>query len=99
MKKVKHITDKYPLIYLEWCDAYSNSSWISIEAALNKADSEDWVTAECGFLLKETKEYLLFCNRLGDIVDLDDHLVAGTIKIPKTWIRKRISLSKYITQA
>jgi hypothetical protein len=84
----------FPLIYIEWIDAISNNtSWLSEEEILKWTDTTDWVIQQTGFLIKETKEYMLIASRINPqehgIKNLD-----GCIKIPKTWIRKRVVLKE-----
>ena len=51
------------LIYLEWEDAASSSSWKF------KSDIDKWANSpsnnihQVGFVLKETKKYLVLCGR------------------------------------
>lgn len=81
----------YPLIYLEWCDAasYGNGEWLSIQDAVDWAKTdESWLVHEVGFVLKETDEYLLLTNQV-----VDNSNVGNVMKIPVTWIRKRIDIS------
>lgn len=75
-------------IYLEWCDAVTNPGWFTRDEA--EAWSEtDWVIRECGWLIKETKEYVVFATGW-KIEDENCHeKFCSMHKIPKTWIRKR----------
>jgi len=83
------------LIYIEWCDAVSNSGgWMDEEESLEWAENVMWIVRECGFLIKETKEYILIANKLTP--DSEDALYGNLKKIPKTWIKKRISLDKHV---
>ncbi|MFN8290761.1 MAG: hypothetical protein U0U70_10920 [Chitinophagaceae bacterium] len=87
-----------PIIYLEWCDAISDGSgWMSFFKAKEWGNNEDWVIRQVGFLLNETEEYLLLAGRVNPHnVTEDDLKVDGLLKIPKTWVRKRIDLSESI---
>ena len=89
----------YPLLYIEWCDAITNeNSWLTVESAISWADNEDWAIKQTGFLLKETSDYILLSMKVNNHVYTEQiDRVDGLIKIPKTWIRKRIDLSNYIT--
>jgi hypothetical protein len=86
------------LIYLEWEDAASSSSWKF------KSDIDKWANSpsnsihQVGFVLKETKKYLVLCGRWSPAgEDIGDEEAYGLLqKIPKTWVRKRINLTKYI---
>ena len=89
----------YPLIYIEWCDAMINqSSWVSKEELIDWSDGENWVVKEVGFLIKETKEYILIANKMS-CYDKENPELGGAMKIPTTWIRKRKDLSKYVTSS
>src|SRR5258706_9321126 len=79
-------------IYLEWCDAISdNSRWMSIEDARQWGENEDWVIKQVCFLLDEKDEYLLLASRINPHSVTEDSLrVDGLLKLPKTWVRKRI---------
>jgi len=87
---------KNTLIYIEWCDAMVNqNSWMSLEDAKKWAKTENWTISEVGFLIEETKEYILIANKQ-NTYDKDNPEVGGLMKIPTPWIRKRIDLSKYV---
>jgi len=60
------------------------------------AKSEDWIVKECGFLIDESKEYIVFASRIGDYQNDNTPKFGSINKIPKTWIRKRIDLSCYL---
>lgn len=75
--------------YLEWCDAYANSAWHTTEAAVEWAESGDWVIKEMGWIIKETKEYILFGSRWQPESYYASEKFGLIQKIPKTWIRKR----------
>lgn len=79
------------LIYIEWADSVSSGSqWYSKEE-LKDWDTDDfWIVKQVGFVIKETKEFILLCSQYRPpnhfVTDGDyGHLQ----KIPKTWIRKR----------
>lgn len=75
---------KYKLIYIEWCDAIANNiSWESEKDILKWAHKEDWVIMQAGFLIKETKEYILIASRINP-QDSGAKNLDGCIKIPKT---------------
>lgn len=77
------------LVYIEWCDALSNSSWRSREEAEEWGDTDNWIVRNVGWLLKETKEYILFSSRWNVESKYSDEQWGLLQKIPKTWIRKR----------
>ena len=60
-----------PLIYIEWCDAIeSQAGWQEVEVIEEWAKTSDWLVAECGFLVEETKEHLVFASRKGIIREI-----------------------------
>jgi len=84
------------LIYIEWCDAMVNqNSWLSIDEAIQWAETNNWIISEVGFVLKETDEYILIANKK-NLYDTDNVEVGGIMKIPTTWIKKRVHLTNYI---
>lgn len=83
--------DKYKRVYIEWCDALSAyDEWTDISEVLEWADTNDWIVKEIGFILKETKQYILLASRINEQHDTDR--ISSCIKIPKTWILKREDL-------
>jgi len=86
---------EHELVYLEWCDAITTPHpWMSQEEAIEWADEEDWVVSEVGWILKETKEYIVIASRKN--LDDDTCNFAGIMKIPTTWILCRLSLQEYV---
>jgi len=86
----------HELIYIEWCDAVeTQKTWESLEDLKKWADSNDWITSEVGWLLFESKEYILIANRIASIYE-ENQEYSGVMKIPTTWIKKRVSLSEYV---
>jgi len=84
------------LIYIEWCDAIeAQKTWQSLEEIKEWADTNNWIVCEVGYLIKETKEYILIANR-ASLYDEDEPTYAGVMKIPFTWIKKRIDLTNSI---
>ena len=83
----------HPLIYIEWCDAATvNSDWQSIKAVIDYAkEDESWLVHEVGFVLEETDEYLLLSSQI-----TDGNNAGNCIKIPTTWIRRRVELGEYV---
>lgn len=87
-----------PAIYIEWCDAIAdNSRWMSLQEAKDWGNNEDWIIKQVGFLLVETDEYLLLANKINPHRDTEvDLKVDSLLKLPKTWIRKRVNLAEVI---
>ena len=82
-------------IYLEWEDASSNDKWVGECDAMAWADAEGFVVKQTGFILKETKKSLTLCGGYHHYEDCEPQY-HQLLKIPKSWIRKRINLTKYI---
>lgn len=57
---------KPKLIYIEWYDAMVNlSSWITQEEAIEWAENGEGLVKQVGWVIKETKSYILIASRLG----------------------------------
>ena len=84
------------LIYLKWKDACSNSGWFTKEEALKWAKDSIWVVEQVGWLLEENKEYIILIGRQDGDRDEKTRSLGMLQKIPKTWIVKRIDLTKHI---
>lgn len=89
------------LFYIKWCDATSKfESWMTLDESIEWADNENWTVDIVGWVLKETKEYILIASKKGqDPADGDEWVTqyGQVFKIPKTWIRERqeIKLKPY----
>ncbi len=87
------------LIYIEWEDAIATSAWYSKEE-LEKWHNEDrCIVKEVGWVYKENKNYITLVSR----ISTDNRFSTGVEdtyghvqKIPRTWIRKRKDLTKWI---
>lgn len=78
------------LIYIEWYDAHGRSGgWFQSNELKEWARRQENFVAEVGWLIEETKEYLLLANKQWTGSNADEHDLGGITKIPKTWIRKR----------
>ena len=79
----------YPLIYIEWFDAMSNlSSWMSEDDAIEWAENGEGLVKQVGWVIKETKSYILIAGRLGKI-NSDSLDLGGLFKIPTKWVKKK----------
>lgn len=88
---------KMPLIYLEWEDATAFSGWHTKDEVQSYVIEENTIIAQVGWVYEETDKLIILISRLGDgIYDGKVKAFGNIQKIPKTWIRRRISLSKYI---
>ena len=80
---------KDKMIYIRWTDATSKpSTWLSREEALAWGRTENWEVESLGFLLEETKEYLLMALSMGKSSDREP-CYGEILKLPKPWIRIR----------
>ncbi len=81
------------LVYLEWQDAHCNNGWMS-EPELKEWSKGECIINEVGWIAQENKNQIILVSRKEDMAG---NRSFGLIqKIPKTWIRKRIDLTKHI---
>jgi len=76
----------YPLVLIEWIDASSRASWVDLKEIIEWAETadEDFRVHEVGWLIRETKDYILLCPQIGK-----DDVLGNSMKIPKgAWLRK-----------
>jgi hypothetical protein len=82
--------NKYPLVYIEWCDAIDTGlGWETIRITKQWAKTNEWVIKQAGWIVKETKKYIVICAKYNPQEDNYQGMVSHTTKIPKTWILKR----------
>lgn len=81
------------IVYLEWADAVGNSAWIGdLRECKAWANESGYFIKECGFLIEENNQYILFAQRWHP-EDLRSEEQYGMIhKIPTTWIRSKKKL-------
>ena len=84
------------LIYIEWHDAFSHTGWMDKNNVEKIADHEEYIVKQVGWLFKETKREIVLVSQYKPEDVRDDELFGSIQKIPKTWIRKRVNLTKYI---
>ena len=95
MKKLKNPL-KYPLVYIEWEDAISNSGWFDQEEFDDWKNNKGFIVHEVGWIIEENKTYIVLASRYHP---QDNDKYGSTSKwgmlqkIPKTWIKKHILLS------
>lgn len=78
------------LIYLEWCDAVaSGTEWASRNTVDEWGKKTEWIVRECGWLIEETKEYIVIASCWKTEDELTEEQFKHLMKIPKTWIKKR----------
>lgn len=84
--------NRYPLVYIEWEDAYSVPMDWKIEEELTGILSDEcFIIKQAGFILKETDEYVVLANQLNEL-NLSDDQFSGLHRIPIGCLRKRIEL-------
>ena len=85
------------LEYIEWADAIENlDGWHDLEDALKWGDDDDWIVSQVGYVLKETKGYILLSSIKTNPSKGRAEQYSMLFKIPKPWIIKRIDLTKHI---
>lgn len=86
-----------PFVYIRWTDACSDAhGWKSEEDAIEWANGVQWLVETAGWIIKETREYILIAQQRGDWISADDYQYANFMKIPKTWVKLRVDLTKHI---
>lgn len=86
---------KKKIVYIEWEDAASpaeDTCWWSEEGIRKWAREFDSFVFNVGFILEETKKYILLASEFNACLNNYAH----PIRIPKIWIRKRVDLTKHI---
>jgi hypothetical protein len=74
---------KFTLEYVEWTDAESTEKWDDIADHLKAEELP--IIKTVGFIIKETKTFILMCMQ----VDYKNDVCSMTMKIPKGMIVKR----------
>jgi len=83
-------------VYIEWIDAVAmdDEGWKQKSHVDEFMADKDNVIRQLGYILKEDKNYLLLCYAIHD--DGGDNDYSGLFKLPKVWIKKRISLTRHV---
>ena len=85
------------LIYVEWLDAITmKDGWYAKDQAEEWGRSEDWLIKQVGYLIEETKKYVVLATKFNPQRFGDDKFSEIT-KIPKGWIKKRKILTTYVS--
>lgn len=75
------------LYKIGWADAIENlDGWHSKEEAIEWALNDDWVVHQVGWIIKETKDYILFTSQFNEASAGRSKTFGGLYKIPKPWI-------------
>jgi hypothetical protein len=87
------VKNKFKLIYVEWCDAITmKDGWYNLDDVLNWGKSETWTIRQAGYLIKETKKYILLASKYNYQKSSED-MFSELTKIPRTWIIKKQIIS------
>lgn len=83
------------LVYIEWEDAVSEATWVTDEGLRNWLRDAEQLVRQVGWIVQETKQYVALVGRLCRTgPGLQDYGMLQ--KIPKTWIKRRVNLTKYV---
>ncbi len=88
-------SNKLKLLYIEWEDASATASWKTMSEAL-KFVEDGFIVRQVGWKLKEDKTCIVLAGSINPQKSEDNTLYSELIRIPKTWIRKRIDLTPHI---
>lgn len=89
------MNNKYPLIYIEWEDAYSVSqTWHTEDEMMGILADESFIIKQVGFVLKETDTFIVLANQLNEL-NLSENQYSGLHRIPKGCLRKRIDITTF----
>lgn len=85
--------NRYPLVYIEWEDAYSvPQTWHTEEEMTGILADESFIVRQVGFILKETKTFIVLANMV-NALNLSDNQYSGLHRIPKGCLLKRKNIS------
>lgn len=87
---------KSQLVYIEWYDTVNgNPEWVTKEQAIEWAKTGEWIVKQSGWIIEDTKDYLLLGLgiREGDSFSATRYL--GAIQIPKGCIRKLKEITSF----
>lgn len=80
---MKNPSHHYPIIYLEWNDAYSNSEWMNAEEFKEWDKPNDMKIHEIGWLIKKEKNHIVTAHRFNEA-----NGEFGMFQmIPRTWVK------------
>ena len=75
------------LVKIGWADAIENlNGWHTLEEALEWAKDDNWIVHQVGWILEETKDYILLSSKQNDASGGRDSTFGGLFKIPKPWV-------------
>lgn len=81
------------LVYLEWTDTIANPNWFEMQQAHDWAEIAEWRVKDVGWIVKETKDYIVIASswKVGD--EWTDEQVKLLHHIPKGMVRVRKNLT------
>jgi len=87
------------LIYLEWEDAFTQGDgWMSADM-LDDWKNETFVVKQSGWVYDETDRHIILVGGFNaGVHDAHAETYKQCIKIPKSWISKRVDLTEYIKE-
>lgn len=86
-------TNKYPLVYIEWEDAYSVPQvWHTEEEMTGILADENFTVKQTGFVIKETDKFIVLANQLNEL-NLSENQYSGLHRIPKGCLITKVELS------
>ena len=80
---------KMKAAYLEWGDALTSNNWFTTHEADMWCQESNWIIKEVGWIVQETKEYIVFSHSWKPADEYTAEQFNGLHKIPKNWIIKR----------
>ncbi len=87
--------DNFDFVRLSWVDAIENNEgWMSLRDAKNWGRTDQWLIHQTGWIIKQTKEYILLVSRISEPSSGRGSDVSGVFKIPTTWIKYKKVLRK-----
>lgn len=87
--------DIMKLIYIEWEDSINSTEWMNLDKVLEWEKEDHNLVKQIGWLIKETKRHIVIASKMNEWLKYETDY--GSLqKIPKTWIRKRIDLTKHL---
>lgn len=86
---------KVDLYYVEWEDAIAHTGWMSKKESDEWFDEQTMIIKQVGWIVMEEKNYIGMVGRKSEWSEQEEEY--GLLqKIPRTWIRRKVKLTKYI---
>ena len=73
----------FPLVYVEWHDAYANSTWMSVDQYERWKTPHCMMTHEIGWLIEKHKDYVVIASRFNPF----EGNFGQWQMIPRTWCK------------